>query len=239
MNNYLITAGNSPLGYEIAKYLSKENKVVITTRRKEYKLLENVLAICEIDLLNPTDLEIMASRVRDIFHTPFTLINCSGNYEDGQEPFLKTSIEKGNYIMQANYTTVYNAIHTVLPIMIENGGGNLITFSCHSVRYNYPWMLPFSAAKGALEALVVGLSNEFAKDNIVANTFSLSTVDTEHERQIKPYGDHKNWLKPKKIAVIIEDLINSNSYYLNGNVIKLFKYSDSFFHQSYFERIKR
>jgi short-subunit dehydrogenase len=239
MNNYLITAGNSPLGYEIAKYLSKENNVVVTSRGKEYDLLDNVTSICGIDLLSPTDLNRLATRIKDIFKSPFTLINCSGNYQDGQEPFLETSIDKGYYIMQANYTTVYNAIHSVLPIMIANGGGNLISFSCHSVRYNYPLMLPFSAAKAAFEALTAGLSNEFSKDNIVANTFSLSTVDTEHERKIKPYGDHKNWLKPQKIAVIIEDLINSNSYYLNGNVIKLFKYSDSFFHQSYFERIKR
>lgn len=239
MNNYLITAGNSPLGFEIAKYLSKENKVIVTTRRDTYDLLENVISICNIDLLKSQDLKRLSEQVSLNFEEPFTLINCSGNYQDGQEPFLETSIEKGDYIMQSNYTTVYNAIHTLLPIMIKNGGGNIISFSCHSVRYNYPWMLPFSAAKAALEALTVGLSNEFAKDNIVANTFSLSTVDTEHERQIKPYGDHKNWLKPQKIAVIIEDLVNSNSYYLNGNAIKLFKYSDSFFHQSYFERIKR
>lgn len=239
MNNYLITAGNSPLGYEIAKYLSTNNNVVITTRKKEYNLLDNVTAICELDLLKETDLERLASSIEKIFTEPFTIINCSGNYQDGQEPFLETSTDKANYIMQANYTTVYNAIHSVLPIMIKNGGGNIIAFSCHSVRFNYPWMLPFSAAKGALEALISGISNEFARENIVANAFSLSTVDTEHERQIKPFGDHKNWLRPQKIATIIEDLVKSNSYYLNGNIIKLFKYSDSFFHQSYFERIKR
>ncbi len=121
MNNYLITAGNSPLGLEIAKYLSKENKVMVTTRRDTYDLLEDVIPICNIDLLDQDDLERLSEKVSLNFKDPFTIINCSGNYQDGQEPFLETSREKGDYIMRSNYTTVYNAIHSVLPIMISNG----------------------------------------------------------------------------------------------------------------------
>ncbi len=238
--NILITGGNGPLGRDITKCLSKNHNVIITTRKKEIEEVnEGVKVLHEIDLLTASGLEKLHEQVNGLFKDKFSVINCTGYYGAGQEPFLDPSLEEDYRVFDSNFKTVYNTSKTLLPLMIERGGGHFITFSCNSVGYNYPWMIPFTAAKTAVEALSKGLANEFSKDGIFSNCIQLATILTEHEIERKPYGDHKNWLKTTEVARYIEEVINYDHPYFNGNVIKLFKYSESYYNQSYFDRIKK
>lgn len=240
MNNILITGGSSPLGKEIARNLSVGNNVVITTRKKNYVPIgDNIRTIGGIDLLNLSDLKELSAELENVFEGKFSVINCVGYYDTGQRPFLELSLEEDSKIFNANYTTVYHTAKTLIPLMVLRGGGHFISFTCNSVNHNYPWMIPYTNSKAAIESLTRGLANEFSVHGICSNALQMSTLKTSEEISRKPFGDHNNWLQTSEVASLIRQIIDRDHPYFNGNIVRLFQYSDSYYNQSYFERIKR
>lgn len=243
MANYIITGVSSCLGREFTNTLSlnQENKIIATSRREvEFPtvLTSNVNYLPCIDLLKEEDIMLLVSVAKEIFNDKFSVINCSGYY-GGQEPIQQTSICESNRIFESNFVTVYNLTRLLIPVMREKGGGHFVGFSCNSVMYNYPQMAPFTAAKSALESFFRSIANELYNENIYANSFRLATLLTDNEISHKPNGDHKQWLKLCEVVGYVEQFLNQKYQIQNGNAIRLYHYSDSFFNKSYFERIKR
>ena len=242
-NNYIIAGANSYLGQAIAKHLAQSdiNRVLLVTRKPfDFSTLESekIKHVKGIDFLNKNHLLSLSSEANIFFKEMFNVINCMGYYS-GQEPFNETSFEEASRIIESNFISVYRSASALIPIMINKGGGHFIAFTCNSVRYNYPQMASFTAAKSALESLVRSIANEYYDKGIYANAFQLATLLTEHEKMVKPYGDHKNWLKTIEVAQYIDTFIKQSSHLTNGNTISLYHHSDSFFHDSYFNRIKK
>lgn len=238
--NYIVTGANGQLGYAISKYLIEEKKsnVICVTRSScnltfdgKYNHIKN------IDLLDEHSLNELVQKVEKCFNSKFHVINAVGYYE-GQQRFEETDILEADKIMQLNYTTVYNTANKLTPLQIKLGGGHFLMFSCDSTNYFYPHMAPFIAAKSALNALTKCLANEYFKYNIFSNSFSLTTLDNEKERRNKPYGDFKNWLNLTDIAEKVYEFTKLENL-VSGNLIKLYNYSDSFFNESYFDRIRK
>jgi NAD(P)-dependent dehydrogenase (short-subunit alcohol dehydrogenase family) len=242
MANYLITGVSSFLGREFVNYLSKDvNNNIIATSRTLVDIdinLENLKYLSNIDLLKEEDIEILINETRIRFENPFNVIHCSGYYK-GQEPLESMSFDESSRIFNSNFLTVYNLSVRLLDVMIEKGGGHFVGFSCNSVKYNYPQMAPFTAAKSALESFFRTVANEFYEKGIYANTFQLATLLTNYEISRKPFGDHKKWLKLDEVVTYVEQFLNQPNQLLNGNSIQLYHYSDSFFKESYYERIKK
>jgi len=99
-------------------------------------------------------------------------------------------------------------------------------------------MVAFTVAKVAVESLIKGISNEFFGQGIIANTIALATLDTPAEREIKPNGDRENWLQLNEVCELVEKTILQSSNLINGNAIQVYKYSEKYFRESYFDRIK-
>ena len=243
MNNYLITGTSSFLGRAFVDYLiqNESNNIIITSRKKvefEKSFNPNVQYFSGIDLMDKSDLMFIVEKANDLFDGPFSVIHCTGYYE-GQEPLETTSIDESNRILNSNYTTVYNLSVMLLDTMIKKGGGHFVGFSCNSVKYNYPQMAPFTAAKSAMESLFRSIANEFYDRKIYANSFQLATLLTDHEISRKPYGDQKKWLKLIEVVTYVEQFLTQPHQLHNGNSIQLYHHSESFFNKSYFERIQK
>jgi NAD(P)-dependent dehydrogenase (short-subunit alcohol dehydrogenase family) len=89
-----------------------------------------------------------------------------------------------------------------------------------------------------LEQLVKQIANEYSQNDICANAIALATMMTNAELNLKPFGDHQHWLKPEEVAEFVVSMIRADTRILNGNVHDLFHYSDSYFHDSYFQRVQ-
>ena len=222
MDNILITGGTSHLGSSIAKYFSNKGyNVLVTSRRENNNFKSGIKCISDIDLLETSCLTTLKNTVSEKFDSKFTLINTVGFFpENGHQPFLSHSLDELNKIIHNNYIALSNTLHYLLPLMIEKGGGNIISISCKSVKHNFPWMIPFTASKAAVESLMKGIANEYSKEGIVSNTLELATLQTETEQNLKPHGDYNNWLDTKEVAKTIHTLISNDNSYINGNVIE-------------------
>jgi short-subunit dehydrogenase len=242
MANYIITGVSSFLGREFVNHLSENesNKLLITSRKQvefDKSFHQNIQYISGIDLLNENDIDRIVDAAKIFFDGKFSVIHCTGYYQ-GQEPLENNSIEESNKIFNSNYITVYNLSVKLLEVMIEKGGGHFVGFSCNSVKYNYPQMAPFTAAKSAMESFFRTVANEFYDRGVYANSFQLATLLTEKEITRKPFGDHEHWLKLNEVVTYIEQFLTQPNQLHNGNSIQLYHHSESFFHKSYFDRIK-
>ena len=94
----------------------------------------------------------------------------------------------------------------------------------------------FTSSKAAVECLIKCVANEQSKYNIIANSFALPSIKTNSVIKTKPEEFHKNYATLEELTDCIEHTIENLSPLINGNVINLFKYSESFYNKGYYER---
>jgi len=243
--SFVITGANSFLGRTFAEYLSKnDNYKVFLTSRSEYDFSnltknKNVSCLQGIDLTVETDVEKLCDAVNEFMPEKFHIINCLG-YFPGYESIENISISEAKKVFDGNILALYSIANKFIPMMSKRNGGHFIAFSTHTSYQHYPKMVAFTAAKSAVESLIKGIANEYLDKRINANTIALATLLTEVEQKMKPNGDFKNWLDTNEVCQFVEHLIlQPNNELLSGNVIHIYKHSDSYFKQSYFDRINQ
>ena len=242
--NYLVTGGNSHIGRGLVSYLlENDNNRILTTSRKLYEPFleinsEQFKYLPKIDLLKESDLNELAEVTQSCFQDPFNLIHSVGDFWF-HVPFLEKNMADAKAMMDSHYTTLYGVCHRLLPQMVKNGGGRILAFSCNSVSYNYPHMAAFTSAKAAVECLIRCIANEFSKDNIVANSLALSSLQTDTVKDSKPFGDYEHFISVQPLCETIEEFLNMKHNIANGNTINCFNYSESFYNEGYFQRNRK
>lgn len=234
---------SSDIGRAIAERLVRESPIsIVGTMRRGKTAADHfsgdVHIVDDCDLTDQACCKEVARIVSRRFEGNFAYLHSVGDFWD-HVPFAEFGIDHAATMMESHYLTLYTVLQALLPVMINHGGGSCIALSCNSVRYNYPWMAAFTAAKSAMESLIRTLANEYASCNIRFNALRLASVKTGKIKEKRPYGDYAHFIPPMDIAPIVDFLMSENSYLASGNSIELFSYSETFFGQGFFNRIKK
>jgi len=244
MKNYLITGATSSSGKALTKKIAEnsENKLILVSRSYDESLDKlsnnNIKYFSGIDLLKFKESKQILSEIDTFFSEEFALIHLAGNFWE-HYPFLSVDLDFAIKMMNSHYGTLYTVCQETIPIMAKKGGGRIITYSCNATDYNFPNMLPFTAAKAAVEATIKCIAHEHSKDKIVANAIAISSLKTEANKKSKPYGDYEHYLSLEELALTTLEIINLKHSIVNGSVIKCFEYSESYYNEGYFTRIKQ
>lgn len=244
--NYLITGATSALGKKLANTIVRrygQNVKLMMLSRSYSKDLDELKSdsICYIHGIDLTNLVMgdeVAKKCEEFFEGPFSLIHCAGDFWT-HVPFLTFSTDNARKMMDSHYVTLYAVLQSVLPVMIKRNGGKVIAFSFNSMNDNFPHILPYNAAKAAVEATVKCIAHEYAKDNIIANLLALASFKTEASKKSRPFGDFDNYLELSEISETVLDVVNLSNSLITASVINCYKYSDSYYNQGYFERIRK
>lgn len=239
----LITGASSYLGQAlVAQALTRGHRVIAVTHRptelKASAADGQFTHLASMDLTCSDALERLATTVQGAFRGAFGIVNCTG-YFPGYMKCGDLPLSEARKVMESNFLTLYGVVHTLLPLMLESGNCDLVTFSAHSQYQCYPLMGAFNSAKAAVEAFTLTLSNEYLHAGIRANCFALATMLTPQEVEMKPHGDHSKWLMPEEVALRVVELLERADPIISGNIIQLFKHSDSYFGQSYLSRVTK
>jgi len=245
-HQYLITGATSALGVAISNRIIEsfkgECKLIMISRSRNEQLQflvdDGVRYYSGIDLLTFQEQENVISDIEDFFNGPFTLIHSAGDFWL-HLPFLEVPSQTGRAMMDSHYGTFYSVLQGILPVLISKGGGQILTFSCNATEYHFPNMLPFTAAKAAVDAAIKCIAHEYANRNIVANSIALSSLKTPQNKESKPFGDFENYLDLKELSDTVIEIAELSTKLSNGNVINCYNYSDSYYHDGYFTRIRQ
>lgn len=243
MQDILITGISSDIGRTVVAALARDAGVHILgtmrrTRPGRLRFAKCVTVLDQCDLTQAACCERLACAAEKRFRGPFGFVHCVGDFWD-HVPFLEYDTESAEKMFSSHVITFYNALRAIVPLMVRNGGGSTISFSCNSTRYSYPWMTAFTASKSATDSMVRSLANEHAGQGLRFNSLVLSSVQTEKVRKSKPHGDFAHFIRATDLVPVIRFLMSEEGRLVNGNNINMFEYSAEFYSSGYFERVAK
>ncbi|MDB6124351.1 MAG: family oxidoreductase [Pedosphaera sp.] len=241
--NLVVLGANSDIGSVLVERASQQPDANILAVSHQSPLpasadRENVERHHGIDLSDESHLNSLAKLVERKFNGPFGVVHSVGHFWI-HKSLVETSFTEIVAMIKSQVLTLFGVARFLTPIMIKNKGGRIVTFSCNSVGFNYPDMSPFTASKAAIESFVKCYANEHAEFGISACALALPTIRTPKVLKEKANGDHANYITPEQLVDFIINHVLTQPHEVNGNVIKLFKHSPTFYHSSYYDRNPR
>lgn len=191
-----------------------------------------------VDLADPRQQDVVRRAMEGFFSGPFSVVHYAGDFWH-HKPLVETPPDEIQRMITSHYLTLCYVARAAAPVMKSHRAGRLVAFSCNSVGYSYPDMAPFTAAKAAVESFIRCFANEHAEYGLAATALALPTIRSAKVVASKSAGAHGDYITPKELAHVVADEILPAHPYVTGNVVRLVRYSDTFYNCGYFDRNPR
>lgn len=179
-----ITGASSGIGEALTKQLDKAGATLILSSRKQDELQRVLLTlsnkqsiILPLDLGNYALFEQKAAWVIEKFGRIDILINNGGISQ--RSLAIETSIAVDQQIMQVNFMGTVALTKAVLPYMLKQGSGHIVTVSSVTGIYGTPYRSAYAASKHALHGFFDSLRAELYDKNIVVTLVCPGFVRTQ------------------------------------------------------------
>lgn len=225
----LVTGPAGNLGSAVVeRFLNESVSLVLVDHhpdriRERYQDLvksDDHLLLTNIDLTDAATVQKAVNRALDTFGRIDCLVHTIGGFQMGEQVHQITQ-ESWEHMMDINVKTLLNITRFVIPAMIDQNNGIIITIGAIPSLKGKRNMGSYSAAKAAVLRLTESIAAEGKSRGIIARCIIPGTIDTAVNRQAMPNADTSKWVKPESIAdIIFTTCINKN---LNENdvIIKL------------------
>ena len=208
----IVTGAGRGIGKAIAIAYAAEGAYVVIAARSEDQLNEvadeisanggNVLAV-PTDLRNRTEVENLVHKTVDSYSQIDILVNNAGINPRGL--FLDTTDEEWDEVWKINVMGVVHCCRAVLPVMQQQGWGNIINIGSGMGQVGHANLSIYCASKAALHGLTQAIAEEVWQDGIIANVLIPGPVKTELS---KPVWKDDNiiraqsdpWKEPEKVV---------------------------------------
>jgi 2-hydroxycyclohexanecarboxyl-CoA dehydrogenase len=181
----IITGAGRGMGRSDAILFAKEGaKVVVNdingenanSVAKEIKDAGGEAFAFKADLTKPEEVETLVQEALKRYGKIDILISNAG--WDELRPFLHTDINFWNKIFDLNLKGHMYCVKAVLPHMIKQNYGKIVTIGSDAGRLGNPMEAPYSAAKGGVIAFTKTIAREFGRNNITANCICPGITET-------------------------------------------------------------
>ncbi|MHC0551175.1 SDR family NAD(P)-dependent oxidoreductase [Salinicoccus sp. CNSTN-B1] len=211
----VITGGTRGIGLATAHALAEEGVNVAIIGRNADTLADAAdslrkhdvqIVALNGDVSRNEDVTRMLNEVKDAFPRIDILINNAGIMK--HMPFLESSEDDLSEMMNVNLFGIYNMMHGVLPMMQEQGLGDVINISSMSGLKASSHSALYSATKYAVIGMTEGVMQEMRKHNIRVSYLTPSAVLTDliGESSLK----EESMTHPEDIADIIVSQLKLN-----------------------------
>ena len=96
-----------------------------------------------------------------------------------QKTFIQTTPEDWEGVISSNLTSVYNSCRAVMPYMLRQGKGSIVTVSSVWGQAGASCEVTYSAAKAGIIGLTRALAKEMAPSGIRVNCVAPGAIDTK------------------------------------------------------------
>lgn len=172
----IITGAGNGMGRADALLFAKEGAKVVVNDIRQENMDEVVKEITDAkgeafgykcDVSEAEEVEAMVAETINRYGKVDILVSNAG--WDQLKPFLRTDRAFWDKIFSLNLIGHLNCVKAVLPNMIKNKYGKIVTIGSDAGRMGNPMEAPYSAAKGGVIAFTKTIAREFGRSNITAN----------------------------------------------------------------------
>jgi NAD(P)-dependent dehydrogenase (short-subunit alcohol dehydrogenase family) len=172
----------------------------------------------DVDLLEPEAVKATIQETINRFGRIDILVNTVGGYRAG-EPTHELDLKTWDFMLDLNARTVLIAVQAVVPYMIEQHSGKVISVAARPALKGRANMSAYSVSKSAVIRLTESLSAELKKNNINVNCIIPGTIDTPQNRDAMPEAKFDRWVTPESLAEVILFLASPAAKPIHGAAI--------------------
>ncbi|RME98628.1 MAG: SDR family oxidoreductase [Chloroflexi bacterium] len=193
----LITGASTGIGAALARAFGDAGAKVVVHYHRSKEAAEAVARdvadgggeamLVQADAANPADLAAMVKAVMAEYGHINILINNAGDLVQ-RTPVAEIPDDVYHQIMDINMTATFHMCQLVVPVMKQQGSGNIINVTSIAARNGGGGgSVIYATSKGAVSTFTRGLAKELAPANIRVNALSPGTILTPfHERHSPP-----------------------------------------------------
>lgn len=167
------------------------------------------------DLLDQAQTDGTVRKAIERFGRIDVLCNIAGGFRMG-EAVHETTDATWNFLFDINARTLLNAVRTVVPHMIERGGGKIVNVGAYAAQRGVARMGAYCAAKSAVIRLTEAMAEELREKNINVNCVLPTIIDTPENRAAMPDADPLRWIAPGDVANTILFLASNAARAIHG-----------------------
>ena len=215
----IVTGGSGALGSAVVRdlvgngarvavpYTSDENWAGIDNRAGSASVR---LWGAKADLTKAAAVERFVADVTERWDRVDFLVCLAGGFAAGK--VLETSEESWDRMFDLNLRTVYLAARAVVPLMIRQNFGRIITTSSGAIlNGGGADIAAYAVSKGAVRQLTEILASELKGYNIHAHCILPGTMDTDANRRAMPKADFSQWVATGDVARVIRFLLSDDA----------------------------
>jgi len=215
----LVTGPAGNLGSAVIERLRKEIVSLVLVDRHPDRIKEHFpdledskdhLLLTNVDLTDPDLVQAAVDTALKTFGHIDCLVHTTGGFHMG-ELVHEITPDKWDLMMNINVKTLLNTSRSIIPAMIDQNNGTIISIGARPSLKGKKKMGSYSAAKAAVLRLTESIAAEGSSSGIKARCIIPGTIDTPENQRAMPKADKSKWIKPESIAeVIFETCFNKN-----------------------------
>ena len=234
----IITGGASGMGKATAELFAKEGArvAILDVDEKEgNKTIELIKQnggegiFLKTDVSNSKEIDESIEEILKNFGEIDILFNHAGTII--VKPLHESTEEDYDYLMNINVRSAFLVCNKVIPLMLKNGGGNIVITSSIGGEKGFAYESLYCMTKGAVLQLARSIAIEYRDNGIRCNAVCPGFVKTNHGlTEIKQLDDlGQNWSEKdlhsvqgricdaKEVAKAVLYLASDESSFVNGN----------------------
>ena len=183
----IISGGAGGCGAEASRLFAEEGaKVTVVDRQEEAGLaiVEEIRAaggdaiFAKADVSKRDEIDAAVALATERFGAPTVLFNHAGSIVI--KPFLDTTDEDDEWLMNTNVRSMFQMTRAVLPGMLAAGGGSIVNTSSISAVAATPMEVLYGTTKGAVHMFSRAIAVEYRDRGIRCNAVCPGFIRTAH-----------------------------------------------------------
>lgn len=230
----LITGAASGMGKgEALAFANEGAKVVVADLNlegaqevvKEIESNGGQAVAVKVDVTQTEEIKAMVQQAKEAFGQIDILVNNAGVF-DKYATSLETSLEKWNFLININLTSVFQVTNEVLPEMIERKSGSIINIASVAGLVAGKGGAAYTATKHAVVGLTKHLAAEYAKYGLQINAIAPGTIETPLIKDVvasipKDGVPARRFGQVEEVADLAVFLGSDEAKFMNGVVVPI------------------
>ena len=236
-NTILITGGATGIGFALAEQFMNGGNEVIICGRRAHKLEEAKRKLPKLhtrvaDISGDTDRKELIAWVIQNFPSFNVLVNNAG--WDKVEPFLVSQPETWDKVIAINLRGPINCFSAVLPVMVEQGGGRIVSIASDAGRVGSTGEAVYAGCKSGIVGFSKTIAREMARHKVNVNVVCPGPTRTPLLDQITGGGQGERiieamlkavpWRRlgePEEIAGAVAFFASDDAGFCTGQVLSV------------------
>jgi NAD(P)-dependent dehydrogenase (short-subunit alcohol dehydrogenase family) len=221
----IVTGGSSGIGLATVRRLkAAEFRVAVLDVGDATESADLAL---RVDVTSPTDVDRAMVEILDTFGRIDVLVNNAGITGSARATVChETPVAEWDRVMAVNVRGPFLCTRAVLPTMLRQGSGHVITVASAAALIAFPGRSAYTASKGAALQFTRSLAVDYAASGIRANAVCPGMVETpmtqwrldvpELRAQVEAKIPMGRVARPEEIAEAVAVLASDQLTYING-----------------------